>query len=423
MPIMNGRYVSPTWLNNAPPAIDQTELQAITDTLAELDSGSGGGPGKRYANFVIGTSTNGWTTDDCDYLCDGIADNVEIQAAINALPSSGGEIKFLSGTYVISSPISINGSASFSLVMSGSGESSNLNFSSAGEYGITFRRGKCLKLFHLSISDLSRINHSRDSIFVSSNCFYNNSCIDNIGGVVLFYSNIFSVTRNLSGNFVLGGGISNYLLLSSNTFSCSSNVSSPNTIVSLGENGVAIGNRFQGNIERAIIGLNNSVICNNYCYNCGIFATFNSTVCGNVVSNGIIAASQSSITGNSIILGSIRGTEGCSICGNSIYQETPVNQSCIYITKARNNESETAFTVISGNTCDGGNIGIFLDTNSFNYKAQSHAVITGNACSSLVPLQIESNWSNCLITGNMFPNGAIVDNGSGNTKANNVTGA
>ena len=27
--------------------------------------------GKRTARFSIGTSTNGWTANDCDYLCDG----------------------------------------------------------------------------------------------------------------------------------------------------------------------------------------------------------------------------------------------------------------------------------------------------------------------------------------------------------------
>lgn len=107
MPIQDGRYISPTWLNNGPPAIDQTELQAMTDTLEQLDSGTGGSGGKRYARFVIGTATNGWTTADCDYLCDGISDDVEFNAAIADIPSSGGEIVVLSGTYVLSEPLEI----------------------------------------------------------------------------------------------------------------------------------------------------------------------------------------------------------------------------------------------------------------------------------------------------------------------------
>lgn len=59
----------------------------------------------RTARFVVGTSTTGWTADDCDYLCDGTDDQVEIQAAINALPASGGEIVILDGTYNISEGI------------------------------------------------------------------------------------------------------------------------------------------------------------------------------------------------------------------------------------------------------------------------------------------------------------------------------
>lgn len=62
----------------------------------------------RAARFVIGTSAAGWTAEDCDYLCDGTADDVEIKAAISALPSRGGEILLLDGTYNISSSIAIS---------------------------------------------------------------------------------------------------------------------------------------------------------------------------------------------------------------------------------------------------------------------------------------------------------------------------
>lgn len=62
----------------------------------------------RPARFVVGTSTAGWTAEDCNYLCDGTADDVEIKAAISALPSGGGEILLLDGTYNISSSINIS---------------------------------------------------------------------------------------------------------------------------------------------------------------------------------------------------------------------------------------------------------------------------------------------------------------------------
>ena len=62
----------------------------------------------KAATKVVGTTKSGHTTADCDYLCDGTADQTEIQAAINALPASGGKVVLLEGTYNISSSIKIN---------------------------------------------------------------------------------------------------------------------------------------------------------------------------------------------------------------------------------------------------------------------------------------------------------------------------
>ena len=62
----------------------------------------------KTARFVIGTSTAGWTAKDCDYLCDGTSDQVEINNAITALSASGGEIIILNGTYNITAKINVN---------------------------------------------------------------------------------------------------------------------------------------------------------------------------------------------------------------------------------------------------------------------------------------------------------------------------
>lgn len=78
------------------------------DTGAQGPQGEPGASGKRTCRFVIGTSASGWTAADCDYLCDGTADNVEIQAAIDALPETGGELVLLDGTYQIAAAVSIS---------------------------------------------------------------------------------------------------------------------------------------------------------------------------------------------------------------------------------------------------------------------------------------------------------------------------
>lgn len=64
----------------------------------------------RPARFVVGTTAAGWTTADCDYLCDGTEDQEEINAAIAALPSAGGEVVLLDGTYYVRNggPVLVN---------------------------------------------------------------------------------------------------------------------------------------------------------------------------------------------------------------------------------------------------------------------------------------------------------------------------
>lgn len=102
MPILNGRYVSPTWINNQAPPINALELQAITDTLEGLNGI--GGNGRGYV--VVGTAQSGATLSTCDYLCDGTADEVEINQAIQKASEIGMDIFLLNGTYTLSNPIS-----------------------------------------------------------------------------------------------------------------------------------------------------------------------------------------------------------------------------------------------------------------------------------------------------------------------------
>lgn len=66
-----------------------------------MDKNSSAGGGKRTCRFVVGTSTNGWTESDCDYLCDGTNDTTVINSLIGSLPENGAEIVFLDGSYNI----------------------------------------------------------------------------------------------------------------------------------------------------------------------------------------------------------------------------------------------------------------------------------------------------------------------------------
>lgn len=96
--------------------LDEGEL-AVTynndKSAIALYGGAGSGkilvnPDRRTATFVVGSSAAGYTLSDADYLCDGTDDQAEINSAINALPSTGGKIVLLEGTYNISGQINMN---------------------------------------------------------------------------------------------------------------------------------------------------------------------------------------------------------------------------------------------------------------------------------------------------------------------------
>lgn len=103
MPITNGRYVNPGWVNGQPPAINASELNAISDTLENLTALGG----RRGGYVVVGTSTGGATAFDCDFLCDGTADDVEINAAIQEAQSMNLDVFLLAGSFNISNTINL----------------------------------------------------------------------------------------------------------------------------------------------------------------------------------------------------------------------------------------------------------------------------------------------------------------------------
>lgn len=61
-----------------------------------------GGGGAKTATFIIGPESNS-DSDTYDYVTDGTNDDVQIQAAIDALPTNGGSICLREGTYTLGS--------------------------------------------------------------------------------------------------------------------------------------------------------------------------------------------------------------------------------------------------------------------------------------------------------------------------------
>lgn len=90
MPIVDGSYVAPTWANGTTPAITAAELQAMSDTIVNNQTGVGNAQSKiRVASVTLGTN---WTTSGSNFTqtvtISGTTANSKIDVQPNALALS-----------------------------------------------------------------------------------------------------------------------------------------------------------------------------------------------------------------------------------------------------------------------------------------------------------------------------------------------
>lgn len=262
--------------------------------LGKTSSGSG----KRVCRLVVGTSTSGWTTADCDYLCDGTADDVEINAAIQALPSTGGEIVILDGTYNITATIAMN--------------KDNTKLSGNGAATILKRM----------------LDGSPEEGVITINAANGGCCVENlqIDGNKATYSSIYSYGIYLAGgkdnNTITGNTINNNHFTGIYVYCSDNNIITGNTISS-----------------------------NKY----GIYqvSSNNNTFVGNISNNntneGIcVDGNNNTITGNTSVNNADNGitVNGYDEKSNTVTGNTCINndRSGIYVSNSDNN-------TIAGNTC------------------------------------------------------------------------
>lgn len=82
---------------------------AFTDQDTRITALEGDATGPDYYWLVASASAPGGTRNRADYLCDGVADQIEIQAAVDAASAAGGGIVQLSiGQFNISAPITLH---------------------------------------------------------------------------------------------------------------------------------------------------------------------------------------------------------------------------------------------------------------------------------------------------------------------------
>ena len=275
---------------------DAVNLQYAQANFAPKDSA--GGSGKRTCRFVVGTSTAGWTEDDCDYLCDGTADQVEINAAIQALPSGGGEIVILDGTYNIKATIAMNKD---NVKLSGNGNATVLERmwdSSTGEGVITITAtngGCCVENIFIDGNKSVYSSSSNYGIYLSSssnNTITGNTCNNNNYGIYLSSSSNNTITGNTCNNNNYG------IYLSS---SSSNNTITGNTCNNNNYNGIYLSRSSSNN---TITGNT----CNNNYNGIYLSRSSNNTITGNTCNNNnygiyLFSSSNNTITGNTCIRG------------------------------------------------------------------------------------------------------------------------
>lgn len=403
--------------------------------------------GKRTCRVTIGTSTAGWTLADCDYLCDGTDDQEELNAAIASVyAKGGGEIAVLGGEYNLSEAWNIKNPAALTgervaVTLSGEPGASVLNLAANIYMGsdtwadlrfssLTFRSGNAVRLVQ-----------SQGNQIAFEACTFLNVCVDlsdyaldvgDAGRYMLFRGNVmdFSIDPDSYGlvvyayssagaliegnsihvsasqmNWPIVGAYSVYsqseraagLVFTNNTISTDSD--SGDSITGIVANYCCVGNNC---VEKASIDLGaNAVGVGNYVTDGSISVNFGAMASGNSIQDGCIKAYvESVVTGNFIA--------------------APSDAAAILSKKYGANDIAADRTPsITGNSIVSGSIGIHLNHNdvaSHIDPAQIGALVSGNriwGCET--PIQIDDNWSHCLVTGNMFPAGAsIVDNGTDN---------
>jgi len=387
--------------------------------------------GKRTCRVVVGTSTAGWTAADCDFLCDGTDDQVEINQAIALLKEHGGELVLLTGEYNLSADVEIANMGA-DVAITGNAGATVLNLS--GSFNVRPGSGDAAS-YHCQLRGLSFQKAGASSVLsftlvavLVDGCTFQNTQIQNTSSDFLFESNRFilddafdasgtgaaiqimnftnAYRTQITGNFfginrsnteynigliLMNGDKKNDLLLSNNTISCPSG--------------------------RWDVRGNGTISCtNNFIDGISIYLEKNGGLAsGNTIKNGSISAeNECAVTGNMLLSSRAYAYGAAEISGN--YIQTDAAYPAIIVRKPAPNAVEEYSASIVGNFISGGSVGIHLMEVESQYDPDaSHVLISDNRIyQSAVPIKIEANWSRCLVVDNLFSSGEILDYGTDN---------
>lgn len=392
--------------------------------------------GKRTCRVTIGTSTAGWTQADCDYLCDGMDDQEELNAAVAAVNAQGGgEIAVLGGEYFLTAAVTISSSGG-SLSITGEPGATVFNLSGNITLSSTNSAG-AFRFFGITFQPAAPSGYqwiiAQTGAFVFDGCIFHNVGIsDNYSGdstvSFVFQNNYIEIGEGAEGGSALNVtvGHSGRILISHNIFTLAelensgfdliylygnTNADSDvSNIVFTGNSVMAVGaNRPAVTLGDGVLSVGNSFS------GCAV-KQFGGSFFANSVENGDVKSSiRSIVSQNRVLSGTIGVSDNTIVSGN--YVTAVDGQPAISIIKNDNLAQADIAPSVVGNYITGGSIGIYLKKLDWmTNPGMSNALVSGNriwGCET--PIQIDDNWSRCMVTGNIFPAGdSIVDNGTDN---------
>lgn len=393
--------------------------------------------GKRTCRVTVGTSTAGWTQADCDYLCDGTDDQEELSAAVAAVQAAGGgEIAILGGEYNLSEKWTVSMTAP-ALSFSGEPGSTVLSLSA----GISLENAPSAQ--EMPMVRFSGVSFDGGSIFSAivsvsqhldvKGCFFHNVSVfmNNLGGGNLMFSGNtleMDLEASLGGEVLYAAGHKNSAkIISGNVFKAKYRPNNNGTLIQLfsGNNDeestgiVFSGNEvfFDASQSDAVVKTMGKVIVTNNRLSGASLNVIDSPIVGNFVEDGSIVGNGFSglmpITGNSVNNGKIVVYGLVAVTGNNV--AAPDDAAGIYVEKAGSNDTPGDFSPnITGNVITSGSIGVHLSNTMQGEALPTKALISCNLITGCTTsIQIDSNWSGCLVTGNMIES-AVVDKGRGN---------
>lgn len=388
--------------------------------------------GKRTCRITVGASAAGWTQADCDYLCDGTNDGAKITAAIAAIHAvGGGELALLAGQYNLPDGLYVSdGGSRMNLSISGEPGAAVLEMNGDIFFSGTQTALSCVRFFGITFHhDNPGVGNMADVSFSGVSAAVENCTFHNAGMVwhgedrqqFAFRGNTVEgvyLTRNLLSATTYSGP--NSVAVTGNTFLVERGQDSAgDELILLQAMGSFDGGSDANAAKDGVVFSNNKVRCGTKDAELMVHARGGAVVANNILFGvGVEADMDTVCVGNRVDGGRIVGNGYGQITGNLV--AAPAGKSAIDVVKRNNNNAEILPAErtpnITGNTITSGGIGIHLnlaDNQGFD-QSQSGGLVACNRVSGCeTSIQIEKNWSGCLVTGNII-DAPVVDRGTEN---------